>query len=310
MVEIAAEMGKVANPPFSLPANSTEADKQELITAALAIVYKQVPPRDGVVAAARKSLQETTDFVRAKDLVTVPSDPVEIIVMPEFQQGVAIAYCDSPGALDVGQKTFYAVSPIPENWTDEQVASFLREYNLRSLDDLTIHEAMPGHYLQLAHANRYPGKLRHLLSSGTFIEGWAIYSEWMMVEEGFRRDTDPLAMRLINRKWELRAVTNAIMDQEIHAGEMTRDEAMRLMMEYGFQEEREAALKWTRAQLTSAQLSTYFVGYTEVSQIRRDVEKQRGESFGLKTFHDELLSYGSPLPKYVRQLMLNPPTLK
>ena len=134
------------------------------------------------------------------------------------------------------------------------------------------------------------------------IEGWAVYTETMMCDEGFL-DNDPL-MRLIMLKWHLRGITNAMMDQAIHAGDMTRDEAMQLMIEGGFQEEREAAGKWVRAQLTSAQLSTYFVGYLEHAALRREVEQLWGEKFTLKKYHDTLLSFGSPPTKFARALML------
>ena len=223
--------------------------------------------------------------------------------MPEFRQGVSLAYCDSPGPLEVGQKTFYAVSPVPAKWTEKQTESFLREYNLRSLDVLTIHEAMPGHFLQLAHANRYPGKLRHLFQSGVFVEGWAVYTEWMMCEEGFR-DDDPL-LKLVTLKWYLRDVTNALLDQAVHVDGISRYDAMQLMVEDAFQEEREAAGKWKRAQLTTAQLSTYFVGYLEQIEMRREAEKAWGDRFNLKTYHDRVLSYGSPPPQFVRALTLD-----
>ena len=275
---------------------------QAVIRVALEDAYAELPGRDEIVDVARRYLDETTEFVREKDLVTVPDDPIEIIIMPEFQRGVAVAYCDSPGPLAVGQKTFYAVAPLPEDWTDAQVTSFLREYNLYSLQDLTIHEAMPGHYLQLALSNRYPSTLRALLYSGPFVEGWAVYAERVMIEAGYM-DFDPL-MRLINLKWYLRAVTNAIIDQAIHVDGMTRDEAMQLMIEGGFQEEREAAGKWTRAQLTSAQLSTYFVGYQEHADLRAEVEAAWGEDFSLRRYHDTVLSYGSPPVQFVRALLL------
>ncbi|MEE8583624.1 MAG: DUF885 domain-containing protein, partial [Acidobacteriota bacterium] len=269
------------------------------------VAYRSLPGRGEIVSLAKQQLQQATDFVRQKDLVTVPDDPIEVILMPEFQRGVSIAFCDSPGPLDVGQKTFYAVSPIPDNWTDQQVQSFLREYNTFSMQDLTIHEAMPGHYLQLALSNRYPSTLRALLASGPFIEGWAVYAEQMMVEQGYL-EGDP-RMKLINLKWLLRAVTNAMMDEAIHCGDMSRDEAMRLMIEGGFQEEREAALKLVRAQLTSAQLSTYFVGYQELVDLRREVEQAWGGRFSLRRYHDQLLSYGSPPVQFVRALMLGLP---
>jgi uncharacterized protein (DUF885 family) len=175
------------------------------------------------------------------------------------------------------------------------VDSFLREYNTRSIANLTIHEAMPGHYLQLAHSNRYPSVLRAMLGSGPFVEGWAVYTERVMQEQGFRAG-DPL-MRLVQLKWYLRAVTNAIMDSAIHVDGMSRDDA----------EEREAAGKWVRAQLSSTQLSTYFVGYQEHADLRAEVERRQGAKFDLKAYHDQVLSYGSPPVRFVRQLMLEEP---
>jgi uncharacterized protein (DUF885 family) len=183
--------------------------------------------------------------------------------------------------------------------------SFLREYNIWSMHDLTMHEAVPGHFLQLAHSNQYPSVIRALLSSGPFIEGWAVYSERVMVNQGYLDGDDRL--RLINLKWYLRGIVNAMIDQMIHVDGMTEEEAMRLMIEGAFQEEREAAGKWIRAQLTSAQLSTYFVGTLEHWDLRNTVEKQRGDEFNLQEYHDQLLSYGSPPVRFVRALMLNEP---
>ena len=226
-------------PQTRFPDEPTDAFRQAIIRAALELAYGDAPAADGVVAAARASLAATTEFVREHDLVRVPDDPVEIILMPEFRRGIALAYCDAPGPLDKGLATYYAVSPLPADWSEEQTAGFLREYNTRSIHNLTIHEAMPGHYLQLAHANEYPSPLRAVLQSGPFIEGWAVYTEEVMADAGYY-DGDPL-MRLIQLKWYLRAVINAIVDQAVHVDEMSRDEAMQLMIEGGFQEEREAA---------------------------------------------------------------------
>ena len=295
--------GRAGAPPT--PDQPTAAQQQAAIQAALEIAGSQRPPRDGVVDLARDALRETTAFVRAKDFVTVPSEPLDIILMPEFQRGFAVAYCDSPGPLDKGQRTFFAVSPIPGDWNQAQVDSFLREYNTRSIANLTIHEAMPGHYLQIAHSNRYPSVVRAMLSSGPFVEGWAVYAERVMHEQGFRAD-DPL-MQLVQLKWYLRSITNAIMDAGVHVDGMTRDEAMRLMVETGFQEEREAAGKWVRAQLSSAQLSTYFVGYQEHADMRAEAERRLGPRFDLKAYHDDVLSYGSPPVRFVRALLFDAP---
>ncbi|MDP6543234.1 MAG: DUF885 domain-containing protein [Phycisphaerae bacterium] len=287
------------------PADPSDKVMNKTIGAALELAYRERPEKGKILEEAKKALTLTTDFVREEDLVTIPKDPVEIIPMPEFKRGVALAYCDSPGPLDAGQKTFYAVSPLPEDWTAEQVESHLREYNLRSVYNLTIHEAMPGHHLQLAHANAFGSKLRAMLSSGVFIEGWAVYTEKLMLDNGFLHG-DPL-MQLISQKWYLRAVANAIIDQEVHTGRMTRKQAMTLMLEKTFQEEREAAGKWTRARLTAAQLATYFVGYLEHADMRREVEKAWGKQFTLKKYHDKILSFGSPPVRFVRALILDQP---
>jgi uncharacterized protein (DUF885 family) len=288
-----------------LPLAPTPDEQQDAIAAALELAYAQHPARDEVFDAARRAFEETTVFVRAHDLVTLYDDPLEIIPMPEFQRGVALAYCDSPGPLDQGQKTFYVISPIPSDWTDDQVTSFLREYNTRSIDDLTIHEAMPGHYLQFMHSNRYHSPLRAVLASGTFVEGWAVYSERMMVEQGFA-GSDPL-MHLIQLKWTLRSIGNAILDQGVHVDGMSREDAMHLMTHDTFQEEREAAAKWVRAQLTAAQLPTYFVGVQEHLALREEARKKWGKSFTLKRYHDTVLSFGSPPVRYVRELALDLP---
>ena len=302
MYEIAKEVYSATHPYTAFPDDPDEAYKQVIIRAALEEAYQVLPPRDGIIDVAKAQLQQATDFVIEKNIVTMPDDPVEIIIMPEFQRGVTVAHLDPPGPLDTGQKAFYAVAPLPEDWTEKQVKSFLREYNMLSIQDLTIHEGVPGHYLQIALSNRYPSALRSVLWSGPMVEGWAVYAERVMIDEGYL-DRDPL-MRLINLKWYLRAVTNAIIDSAIHVDGMTRDAAMKLMIEGGFQEEREAAGKWIRAQLTSAQLSTYFVGYQEHIEMRAAVEAEWGDEFTLRRYHDQALSYGSPPVKFIRALML------
>ncbi len=303
MYEVSKTVYLKKNPYTTFPDKPDASYKQSIIRAALEEAYAKLPPRDGIVDVAKQQLQQAIDFVIEKNIVTMPNEPVEIIIMPEFQRGVSVAYLDPPGPLDKDQPAFYAVAPLPADWTEEQIQSFLREYNLYSIQDLTIHEGVPGHYLQIALSNRYPSALRSVLWSGPFVEGWGVYAEQMMVAEGYL-DNDPL-MKLINLKWYLRGITNAIIDSAIHVDGMTRDAAMKLMIEGGFQEEREAAGKWVRAQLSSTQLSTYFVGYQEHIEMRAAVEKAWGDEFTLRRYHDQALSYGSPPVKYVRALMLN-----
>ena len=305
MYEIAKEIYAGDRPYTTFPDSPDVSYKQAIIRAALEKAYQHLPPPDGIVEVARQQLAEATDFVVEHNIVTMPDEPVEIIIMPEFQRGVSVAYLDPPGPLDKEQSAFYAVAPLPDDWTEEQVRSFLREYNLYSIQSLTLHEGVPGHYLQIALSNRYPSALRSVFWSGTFVEGWAVYAERVMVEAGYL-DNDPL-MRLINLKWYLRGITNAIIDSAIHVDGMSEEQAMKLMIEGGFQEEREAAGKWKRAQLTSAQLSTYFVGFQEHLEMRRAVEAAWGETFTLRRYHDTVLSFGSPPVKYVRALVLGEP---
>lgn len=285
----------------SAPSAPDAATQQQVIEAALALCYADHAPRDGLMAAARAAVAQATDFVRAKDLITLPDAPVEVILMPAFQRGATVAYCDPPGPLDRGQKTFYAVSPIPDDWTAAQADSFLREYNRRAVHDIAVHEAMPGHYVQLWHANRHPSVLRAVLSSGPFVEGWAVYAENLMAVQGYL-DHDPL-FRLQQLKTRLRSITNAILDQMVHVDGASEAEVMRFLTVTAFQQEREAAGKWTRARLDSAQLPFYFVGVTEHDAARAEAERRWGSAFTLKRYHDTLLSFGSPPMRYARALM-------
>ena len=303
MYAIAQQVLKGRRGAPALPAKPSASQQQTAIEAALELAYAERPARDQVVPFAKQTLAAATDFVRKHDLVTVPNDPVKIILMPEFQRGVAVAYCDSPGPLDKGLDTYYAISPIPDDWTTQQSESFLREYNDRMIHLLSIHEAMPGHYLEGAHSANFGSTLRAVLRSGLFAEGWAVYTEKVMADAGYL-DNDPL-FRLVQLKFYLRTIGNAILDQGVHVDGWTRAQAMDFMTRQTFQQEREAAGKWVRAQLTSAQLPTYFVGAQEHFDARRAVELAQGDRFNLKTYHDQMLSHGAPPVRFARQLMLD-----
>jgi len=287
------------------PDAPTPDQQQAAIRAVIDIAASTRPQRDKLVETATEATEIARRFVMEKDLITLPDGPVKIILMPEFQRGFSVAYCDSPGPLEKHLATFYAVSPIPDSWSDEQATSFLREYNTRGIQDIAVHEAMPGHYVQLFHSNSYPSVLRGVLASGSFIEGWAVYAEQVMVEQGFMGD-DPL-YRLTQLKVLLRTITNAVIDQAIHCDGMTRDQMMKLLTETAFQEEREAALKWRRAQLSITQLSTYFVGYAEHVDARAAALAKQGAAFKLKAYHDGILAFGSPPMRYARALYLGEP---
>ena len=267
---------------------------------------QDVPDDATILGFCRDALAAQTGFVTGRRLVTVYDDPVELIPMPEIDRGVAVAYCDSPGPLEPAPlPTFIAVSPTPADWPPERVASFYREYNRHMVHNLMVHEAMPGHYLQLQHSRRFGGSrtaIRAALRSGSFVEGWAVYAERVMAEQGYPGDGDPRAVRMQQLKMQLRTIINAILDASIHGHGMTETEAMMLMTGRGHQEEGEAAGKWRRALLTSAQLSTYYVGYSEVSDLAADL---RAADPGLadREVHDRMLAHGSPPARLLRRLL-------
>ncbi|MCL2581889.1 MAG: DUF885 domain-containing protein [Streptosporangiales bacterium] len=259
---------------------------------------------DTILRFCSGALEAQTAFVRDRDLVTVYDDPVELIDMPEIDRGVAVAYCDFPGPLETTRlPTFIAVSPTPQGWTPERVTSFYREYNRHMVHNLMAHEAMPGHYLQQAHARRFSGatRLRAATLSGPFIEGWAAYTEELMAGHGYPGEGDPRAVKMQMLKMRLRTTINSILDARVHAHGMTETEAMELMTVRGFQEEGEAAGKWRRALLTSAQLSTYYVGYTEISDLARELLAGPGAT--PRSVHDRMLAHGSPPVRLLRTVL-------
>ena len=280
-----------------LPKLDTPAQQKAFVKQVLDHVAKDRPTNKTILADAKTWLDKATAFVKEHDLVRVPDEPVKVIEMPEYKRGFSVAYCDSSGPLEATPETFYAIAPTPSDWPRPRVDSFYREYNQAMLAELSIHEAMPGHYLQLMHNNQFKSKLRAVFGSGPFIEGWAVYGEWLMAEKGFGGPR----VKLQRQKMVLRLTANAILDHDIHAGDMDEKAALALMKNEAFQEDGEAVGKWKRARLSSAQLTTYFYGFSELLKIRRANEGQPG--FTERAYHDKLLSFGSPAMKYIRQLM-------
>ncbi len=274
----------------------------------LAELAQEVPTDETILPLCRDALGSTTEFVRQLDLVTVFDDPIAIVEMPEIDRGVAGAYCRENGPLERATlPTEFAVSPTPNDWTPEQVASFYREYNVHMLHNLTVHEAMPGHALQLMHANRHRSatKVRAVWSSGSFIEGWAVYSEELMADRGYLSPVSAraaAAVRMQQLKMQLRTIINTILDIRFHCGDLDEAAAFDLMQRRGFQEEGEAMGKWRRVQLTSTQLCTYYVGYTELRDVARDLRAAH-PGWSDRRVHDAMLAHGSPPARHLRTLL-------
>ncbi|MBX9580189.1 MAG: DUF885 domain-containing protein [Gemmataceae bacterium] len=255
-----------------------------------------------LVADARKTVDRIKVFIKAENILTLPDpDTCKVVEMPEFQRGFSLAYLNPAPPLDPRADSLYAVAPPPADWTADRVETLLREYNSAMLQVLTIHEAYPGHYVQLAYGNRCPSLVRKVLYSGTFAEGWAVYTEQMMLDQGYG-DGD-LSLRLHQLKFYLRAVINAVLDHKMHCSGMTDDEAKGLLMGRGFQTEAEAVGKIARAKQSSTQLSTYFVGRTAFYRLRQNVQRARGGAFDLAKYHEEVLSHGTLPVKYLPELV-------
>jgi uncharacterized protein (DUF885 family) len=266
----------------------------------------EAPDDTNILPFGRGALTAQTSFVGQNRLVSMFDDPVEVIEMPEIDRGIAVAYCDSPGPLETApMPTFIAISPTPADWPAQRVASFYREYNRHMLHNLMVHEAMPGHYLQLQHSRRFSGSgtaIRAALRSGSFVEGWAVYAEQVMAEHGYPGEGDPRAVRMQQLKMQLRMIINAILDARVHGHGMTEAEAMALMTGRGYQEEGEAAGKWRRVLLTSAQLSTYYVGFTEVADLAGELRTVKPDAAEAE-IHDRMLAHGSPPVRLLRSLV-------
>jgi uncharacterized protein (DUF885 family) len=253
-----------------------------------------------------KDAQQTVEAIKAmivqKKILTLPDpDQCDIIEMPEFQRGFSAAYLNPAPALDPNAKSLYAISPPPTDWPTERQEAFFKEYNKYMLQILTIHEAYPGHYVQLDYSNRVRSPIRKILSSGVFAEGWAVYTEQMMLDQGY--GNGDLALRLHQLKFYLRAVLNAILDYSMHCTPMTDEQAMELLVGRGYQTEAEAYGKVQRAKQSSCQLSTYFVGRTAFYRLRQSVQRARGENFNLQEFHEQVLNCGTIPVKYLPELV-------
>jgi uncharacterized protein (DUF885 family) len=250
---------------------------------------------------ARKDLDEATKFVREKHLVTLPArSNLQVIPTPEFMRGIySVAGFNQAPALEPELGAFYWVTPIPTTWPKERIESKLREYNIYGLQEITIHEAMPGHYVQLEVANNVEPKSRRLLrniyGNGPYVEGWATYAQQLMSDEGYMNNSVELRMTLY--KQLMRSISNAILDIRLQTMGMTDQQALDLMINDTFQEKEEATGKLQRAQLSSCQLPMYFIGWRGWLDVREEYKKRWGSTFQLSAFHDAALKESAvPLP--------------
>jgi uncharacterized protein (DUF885 family) len=301
MYVIARQLWGRLFPKKPLPPDDEEG-RRSTIALVLNRLNQEHPTPERLVRDARTCVNEIKAFIAERDILRLPNpDHCQVIEMPEFQRGNSVAFLNPAPPLDPRASSIYAISPPPKDWDNRRVASFLEEYNHYMLYILTIHEAYPGHFVQLEYSNRNPSLIRRVLYSGVFAEGWAVYTEQMMLDQGFFDGHNPL--RLNQLKFYLRAVANAILDHKMHCEAMTDDDAQKFLMERVFQSEGEAVGKIIRAKQSSCQLSTYFVGRTAFYRLRQQIERELGDQFDLGRFHEAVLEQGILPVKYLAELV-------
>jgi uncharacterized protein (DUF885 family) len=250
----------------------------------------------------QNQIPELTAFVKKKNLLYLdPKKPLVVRKEPDYMAGVAGASISAPGPYDKNGKTYYNVGSM-NGWSAEQSESYLREYNHYVLQILNIHEAIPGHYAQLVYSNQSPSIIKSIFGNGAMIEGWAVYTELMMLENGYGNDSPE--MWLMYYKWNLRTTCNTILDYSVHNLSWSKEDAMNLLVREAYQQQAEADGKWKRATLSQVQLCSYFTGFSEIVSLRDVLMKRKGKKFQLKKFHEEFLSYGSAPVRDIRKLML------
>ncbi|MES2681152.1 MAG: DUF885 domain-containing protein [Bacteroidota bacterium] len=271
------------------------------------ISLKHVKP-DSFQLAIERQIPALTEFIRKKNLIALdPSKPLVVRKEPAYMAGLAGASISSPGPYDKNGNTYYNVGSL-SGWDKQRAESYLREYNHYILQILNIHEAIPGHYIQLVYSNQSPSIIKSILGNGAMVEGWAVYSERMMLENGYgavgdSNEAEP-EMWLMYYKWNLRSTCNTILDYSVHAKNMSKEDGLHLLINEAFQQQAEAEGKWRRVSISQVQLCSYFTGYTEIYDFREEYKKLKGGQFNLKQFHEKFLSYGSAPVKYIRELML------
>ena len=288
-------------PKTALPPDDIDG-RHATVARVIAAVSEEHGAPSELVTDARATVDRIKAFIRERDILRLPEpDRCQVIEMPEFKRGNSLAYMESAPPLEPAAVSIYAVSPPPADWSAERVRSFLEEYNRHLLQVLTIHEAYPGHYVQLEYANRTQSMIRRVFQSGPFVEGWAVYTEQMMLDEGY--GAGDLRLRLMQLKFYLRAVANAILDHRMHCTQIGDDEVLKFLTQGAFQSEGEARLKIIRAKQSSTQLSTYFVGRMAHYRLRQQIERALGERFDLGRYHEAVISHGSIPTKYLPELV-------
>jgi len=301
MYVIARQLWSKYFPKKPLPPDDADG-RRSTVHGVLGAIGKEHGKPEDLTRDMKRCVAELKKFIAANDILRLPDpDRCQVIEMPEFKRGNSTAYMESAPPLDPKAAAFLAVSPPPKDWDAKRVNTYLEEYNGHMLHILAIHEGYPGHDVQLEYANRNPSLIRRVLQSGVYIEGWAVYTEQMMLDQGYGQGD--LALRLSQLKFYLRAVANTILDHKMHCTEFSDEEALYFLVQRCFQSEGEARLKIIRSKQSSCQLSTYFVGRMAHCRLRQEIERDLGDNFNLGRYHEAVLEPAAVPVKYLPELV-------
>jgi hypothetical protein len=273
------------------------------ISAALRAMGREHPTADGLVGDTRAELDRIRAFVRTQNILTPPqSENLKVAETPAYARSTSFASMDSPGPFErVATEAYFYVTPPDAQWDERRKEEHLSFYNRYSLPVISIHEVYPGHYYQYLALKRQPSRIRTALASASFVEGWAHYSEQMMLDEGFGGNNPKLRLAQLNAA--LLRLCRYLVGLRLHTQGMTYEEGVEFFMREGYQERVNAEREARRGTEDPTYL-VYTLGKMQILKLREEYKRRMGASFNLGAFHDRLLSYGMPPVKIIRLAML------
>ena len=261
------------------------------------------PKKENLLKFYMKEMARARDFVRRKDLVTIPrGESLSVVETPVFERSVIPygAYMP-PAAFDKKQEGFFWVTPVNEKFPLKQQEEQLRGHNSNGVVLTALHEAYPGHHLQLVHNNKIKSKVRRQFWTSLFAEGWALYCEELMYEKGFYTKPETRLLQLKDQLWR---ACRVVIDASLHTGRMSFSQAVNMLVDVAKLERTNAVAEVKRYTYTPTQPMTYMTGKIEILKLRDEFKKLKGGAFNLKKFHNQLLSYGTIPIQMVRERMV------
>ncbi|MBK9526254.1 MAG: DUF885 domain-containing protein [Bacteroidetes bacterium] len=301
-----SKMTSIANDLWSkyYPSQSKPKDSLQLIQLVLDKIQLQHAKPEHFFDSLTNQVYRLKAFIIEKNLFDFDTiaPPIKVRIMPAYARGFSVASAEFTPPYQKSGTTFYNIDDLTL-YSPEKAESVLKEYNNYASQLLSIHEAVPGHCLQGIYNNKKsPDVVRAVFQNGAMIEGWAVYAEAMMLENGWGNQSPE--MELVHDKLKLRELANVIIDYDLQCLDKPKEDLIHLMVNECFQTNAQAEEKYHRATVSQVQLCSYYAGSTAIQALREDYKKKMGDKYSLKEFHETFLSFGSSPVKYIRERML------